>query len=197
MANKKVYIATARPIGEKCKEWALDNMPDDWEWGGIDNCDVFISVMYEKLLDENFINSKRSCFNFHPGVLPEYRGSGAYSWAIINEEDFAGVTLHEVDVSIDHGNIIYIAKFPISSSDTAGTLFSKAEDTIFEMFKMWFHRLLLGKFTSYPQNESNARTYYRKDLEKAKDLTKYVRAFTFPGKEKCYFVNQNKKVYIC
>ena len=182
MTIKKVHIATSRDIGRKCREWASLNRLADWELtDSIEDCDVFISVMYDKLIDESFIASKKACFNFHPGILPKYRGSGAYSWSIINEEDFTGVTLHKIDVSIDHGNIIYIGQFPILRHDTAGTLFEKAEETMFFMFQSWFHKLLKEDYISSPQNEVEANIYYHKDLNKAKDLTKYYRAFTFPG----------------
>ena len=194
---EKVYIAASRTIGERCKEWAKQNISEGFCLSDdINDCEIFISVMYDKLLDENFINSKKACFNFHPGILPEYRGSGSYSWVIINGEDFAGVTLHEIDVSIDHGNIIHIEKFPIKLDDTAGTLFDKAQDIIFSMFKNWFTRLLKGDYQSVPQNEDKAKIYYRKDLEKAKNLTRYIRALTFPGKEGAYYVSDGKKIYL-
>lgn len=186
----KVSIVTSRPIGLRCLEWAKDKC----ELVPPEESDVLISVMYDKLITEDFINSHK-CFNFHPGILPWYRGAGAYSWAIINGEMETGVTLHEIDRDIDHGKVIKIERFPITKDDTAGSLFKKAEDLIFKMFTENFESLLTGSYSTTEQIEG--KIYYRKDLEKVKDLTKYIRAFTFKGKESAYYFDKmGNKIYI-
>jgi len=162
----------------------------------MDECDVFVSVMYDKLVSKQFLADRRS-YNLHPGLLPEYRGSGAYSWAIINGERETGVTLHEIDEDIDHGNIIDRRTFEITRHDTAGSLFKKAEQMMFRMFTDWLTVLVDGDLTSYEQEESYSGIYYRKELEREKNLTRYIRAFTFDGKESAYFIDSTgEKVYI-
>lgn len=151
--------------------------------------DVFISVMYAKLVSEEFIQGRR-CYNIHPGLLPRYRGSGAFSWAIINGEEQSGVTLHELDVSIDHGDIITRSTFDIWPHDTAEILFRRAERAMEDIFHQYFGALLLNDYMKKPQDESKARLYYKKDLESQKDLTKFVRAFTFEGKENAFYFNE-------
>lgn len=183
MKELKIHLATSRAIGEKCKAWAKEQ---GYKLVGIDECDVFISVMYDKIIPEEFIKEHR-CYNFHPGVLPWYRGAGAYSWAIINGEFETGVTLHRIDKDIDHGEVISIHRFPITKEDTAEMLFRKAENEIFLMFMVFLPVLVSGEVISMQQEEG--RIYYRKDLDKAKDLTRYVRAFTFEGKDNCYYYN--------
>lgn len=192
----RIYIATSREIGERCKAWAKANISPNHELvNNPEYCDVFISVLYDTLITPDFI-SKHRCYNFHPGVLPWYRGAGAYSWAIINGEFETGVTLHVIDKDIDHGPILDIERFPISKFDTAGSLFTIAENTIYNMFKAWFDRLLVNyPVTGLEQEEG--RIYYRKDLEKTKDLTRFIRAFTFEGKESAYYINyKGEKIYI-
>lgn len=183
---KKLHIATSRQIGERCKEWAT---AQGYALVGMEECDIFISVLYDKIIPEEYI-ATRTCFNFHPGVLPWYRGAGAYSWAIINGEFEAGVTLHKIDKDIDHGSVLSIHRFPINPEDTAETLFLRAEEEIFEMFKIWFLPLVTKSYVVALKQEAG-RIYYRKDLEKALDLTKFVRAFSFPGKPNAYFINKN------
>jgi methionyl-tRNA formyltransferase len=192
----KVHIASSRwaEIGNRCFQYAQENLPT----GSVltlnpDECDVFISVLYGNLVSEEFI-SKRRCYNFHPGILPQYRGAGAFSWAIINGEDYTGITLHELDVDIDTGPIIDSARFPIMSSDTAETLFNEGMDRLFDMFRSWFVILLVigpDRNTPIPQDNSKACTYYRKDLKAQQDLTRFVRAFTFEGKEPAFYTDRN------
>ena len=190
----KVHIATSRDIGEVCKRWAQQNTPEGFSLTeSMKECDIFISVMYDKLISEDFIQSKKACYNIHPGVLPQYRGSGAFSWAIINEEESTGVTLHKIDVSIDHGEIICIDKFPITKEDTAETLFKKAEERILFVFKNWFYPMLKNNLKGEQQDESKAKTYYKKDVERIKDLTRFIKAFTFKGKENAYYYDNKKR----
>lgn len=182
----KIHIATSRDVGVRCKKWASMF----YAQSPMEDCEVFISVMYDTLLTPEFLAGRRS-YNFHPGLLPQYRGSGAFSWAIINEEKETGVTLHEIDKHIDHGNIIERASFPISSDDTAETLFRTAEKKIESMFRAWLPRLIDGAYESSPQNEAEASLYLRSDLERAKDLTRYARAFTFKGKDRAHYTTHD------
>lgn len=192
----KVCIASSRNIGEVCREWArkqplpLVELVDD-----PDDCDVFISVLYDKLVSQEFIDGRLACYNFHPGLLPQQRGAGIFSWAIINNDPFTGITLHEIDKDIDHGPILDRTRIPVLSTDTAGSLFKHGEKAIMGMFERWYGRLVTGTEHGHMPNKPG-HIYYRKDLEAAKDLSRYVRAFTFPGKESCYYWKDGKKVYI-
>lgn len=166
-----------------------------YKFVSMEDCDIFISVMYDQLVTDEFIKSKKACFNFHPGVLPWYRGAGAYSWALINGEMETGVTLHKIDKDIDHGDVISIRRFPIHENDTAETLFKKAEQIMFEMFQDRLGSLATSNPISVHQAEG--KIYYRKDLEKAKNLTRMIRAFTFTGKEDAYYFDaKGKKIYL-
>jgi len=193
---KKVCIATSRPIGQKCIAWAKDNTPPGFELTEeLESADIIISVMYEKILSSDYIND-RVCFNFHPGVLPEYKGSGAFSWVIINQEDKAGVTLHLIDRGIDTGDVIEIREFLIGKEDTAHSLFIRGESLLFKMFKDWYTDLIRGHFVATPQR-SKGRLYYKKDLQKAKNLTRFIKAFYFPNKEAAYYINDKaEKIYL-
>ena len=186
----KIYITDTTEIGKKCAGWAKGNLPAGVEMAErMEDSEIFFSVFYNKLISEEFIAGRKKCFNFHGGVLPEYRGSGTLNWAIINCEKETAVTLHEIDAKIDHGPVIDIRRFPIRENDTANTVYKKMEDLIFEMFKDWFVRLIALDYTATPQDHSKARLYSRKDLQEAKDLTRFVRAFTFEGKENAFYVN--------
>jgi len=146
----KVHIASSRDIGKKCIFWANKNMPANFEMVGLDDCEIFISIMYDKLLTKNFIDTKTRCVNFHPGILPDYRGSGAFSWSIINREKYTGISLHEIDYNIDSGPLININKTIIHPTDTAETLYNRCMDILFEMFKEYFNKILFGSYDIYP-----------------------------------------------
>jgi len=193
----RVYIATSRDIGNKCIEWSSKNMPAGYCLvDSVESADIIISVLYDKILNPTQVKNKK-CFNFHPGILPEYRGTGIFSWILINKEKKAGVTLHLIDKGIDTGDIIEIREFLISKDDTAYSLFLRSEQIIYKMFQDWFCDILNGKFTAVPQNLNDGFLYLRKDLQRAKNLTRFIRAFHFPDKESAYYFNDSgKKTYI-
>ncbi len=194
---RKVFVATSRPVGERCAIWAEEHLPPGFSMAKtLDDAEIIISVLYDKILGPQYITNKK-CFNFHPGVLPEYKGAGAFSWVLINKEKKAGITLHLMDEGIDTGDIIEIREFLISPYDTAHSLFLRGEAVIYKMFKDWFHELLMGEYVAIPQNPKDGDLYLRRDLQRAKNLTRFIKAFHFPGKEAAYYMSRSgKKVYL-
>jgi len=194
---KKVFIATSREVGRQCLAWAQKNTPNGFIIvEDMSSADIVISVMYENIISVEVVKSKK-CYNFHPGILPEYKGSGILSWVLINGENKFGITLHIIDKGVDTGDIIEIREFLISKEDTAFSLYKKTEKMIFKMFKNWYNDLLLEDFIATPQKKNKGNYYLKKDLQKAKNLTKFIKAFHFPGKEPVYYVNnKGKKIYL-
>jgi methionyl-tRNA formyltransferase len=194
MKNKKIYLATSRPIGERCRKWAIEN--GFCLVNTLEECDIIISVLYDTIFKEEQLKNKKS-YNFHPGILPQYRGSGLSTWVIIYKEKEHGITLHEITPEIDAGNVIDIQRFPIPKDWTAEDLFYHCEEVIFLMFCNWLENLCDGNFKYIQSGNNFAPIYYRKYLNEAKDLTHIIRAFTFTGKESAYyFTKDGRKVVL-
>tara|TARA_R110002051_G_scaffold8568_2_gene35596 strand:- start:1035 stop:1646 length:612 start_codon:yes stop_codon:yes gene_type:complete len=194
---EKVHIATSRPIGDKCIKYAKAHMPDGYEFcENIQDSDVLLCVMYDTILKEDFI-SQRRCYNFHGGVLPEYRGVGIFSWAIINEEEETGITLHELDKGLDTGPVIACQKFPINKDSTAHSLFEKGMDVVYEMFVEHFCNLVTGQYIAKSVSKKPNSLYTRKMLDEKRDITNLLRALTFPGKEGMYYyTSEGDKIFL-
>jgi methionyl-tRNA formyltransferase len=186
---RRVYISNNVPTGERCKTWAAKNLPDGFEvTDHIEDCDIFISICYDQILSEEFINS-HECFNFHPARLPQYAGVGGCTWSILNGDAQHWVTIHEIDKGIDTGDIIYESSLEVSRADTAQSLHAKVMHHLFAIFKVIFSSLLLDTYGSYKQDESKRKLWMYKDLKDALDLTAYMRATHFPGKKKPFYIN--------
>lgn len=194
----KIYITTNTSLGVRCKSWAIKNIPNDYQiTDNLDDSDIFFSVFYNKILSQEFILKRKRLFNFHAGILPRYRGSGTINWAIMNKEKETGITLHEIDKGIDQGDIIDIECVHILDNDTAYDLYSRLEDKVFIMFKKWFNDLIHFKYKAKPQSKNEAILYTRQDLEEAKDLTRFVRAFEFLDLENAFYFNKKgEKIYL-
>jgi methionyl-tRNA formyltransferase len=190
--TQKIHIASSRPIGERCRIWAESRLPPGAELTpDPEACDVFLSVLYAHLVSEQFIEGRR-CYNFHPGILPQYRGAGAFSWCLINGDRQCGVTLHELETDIDSGPILDVKTFGVEAWDDAESLFNKGMEAIYSLFCRWWTRLSDPDWQGRgkPQDDVEARIYYRKDLQKQRDLTRFVRAFSFGDKEPAFYVDR-------
>ena len=66
---------------------------------------------------------KFKTINYHPSLLPRYRGGSAINWAIINGETETGVTIHYIDAGIDTGDMILQERVPIYPQDTVASLY--------------------------------------------------------------------------
>lgn len=183
----KVYISNNAIIGEVCKGWAAESMPEGFELtDSIEDCDIFISVCYDKILDKEFTDT-HECFNFHPAQLPQYAGVGGCTWSILHGNSKHWVTLHKIHAGIDTGSIIYSSSIDVLKTDTAESLHARVMDHMFSMFKVMFVDLLLGKYKSIKQAQMHRKLWTRKDMDDALDMTTYMRATYFQGKKKPYF----------
>lgn len=62
---------------------------------------------FNQIFGRNLIDRFLSVANFHPSVLPNYRGPVPSYWCVRNGERKTGYTLHRVTERIDSGEILY------------------------------------------------------------------------------------------
>jgi methionyl-tRNA formyltransferase len=103
--------------------------------------------------------------NFHPGILPDFRGPDPIFSQIINQSAFAGLTVHSVDENFDTGPVIFLEKIPLLPEDTHGSLSTK---TAFVAVKLMQQLMLfLQANLPLPQSpQTKEGVYYKKAEEK-------------------------------
>jgi len=107
------------------------NAPEFVDWVRSPQPDLNISMSYDQILRRAIIESAPLGFiNGHAGKLPYYRGRNVINWAIINNEQEIGLTVHYVDEGIDTGDIILQSVLPISWDDTYGTVLEKVQEAL-------------------------------------------------------------------
>ncbi|MGB9858352.1 MAG: methionyl-tRNA formyltransferase [Moorellaceae bacterium] len=95
--------------------------------------------------------------NFHPSLLPKYRGGSAMNWTIINGETETGVTIHQIDEGVDTGPIVLQEKVPIDPDDSVKTLyFNKIYPLGVKMVAEAVRLIREGKAQPVPQDENQA-----------------------------------------
>lgn len=102
--------------------------------------------------------------NMHIAPLPLYRGMNAPTWEIYDQQEFAGVTWHEVVASIDAGRIIDQKKFLIEPDDTAMEVLQKSFKTGVELFKKHLDEFLEKNYQTQTTERENSRLYLGKEL---------------------------------
>jgi len=79
-------------------------------------------------------------FNLHASLLPEYRGAAPINWALINGEEYTGITTFFINENIDTGSIILKEKIQIFPDENASSLHDrlmiKGADLVIETVKM-------------------------------------------------------------
>ena len=76
--------------------------------------DICAVVAYGRMLPQSILDTPTcGCVNIHASLLPQYRGSAPYQWAVLNGEKVTGVTAMYLCREMDAGDIIDTAKTPI------------------------------------------------------------------------------------
>ncbi len=119
--------------------------------------DVVAVVAYGKILPQKILDIPgKGCINIHASVLPAYRGSAPYQWAVLDGLKETGVTAMYLSREMDAGDIIDIAKTPIGENETAGELLDRLADLGAELLSRTLGRFAEGDVPATPQDSSLA-----------------------------------------
>ena len=88
--------------------------------------DVCAVVAYGRILPRRVLDiATLGNVNIHASLLPQYRGSAPYQWAVLDGLKETGVTAQHMALQMDAGDIIDVAKTPIEENMTAGELLDR------------------------------------------------------------------------
>jgi len=122
------------------------------------NADIGVMAFVLQFAPQEFVNiPKHGTIQYHPSLLPKYRGPSSINWPISRGETETGVTIFRPTDGLDEGAIILQKYTPISDNDTLGTVYFD------RLFPMGVAALLeaadlvvAGKHTEVIQDESRA-----------------------------------------
>lgn len=152
--------------------------------------DLIVSYLFWRKIKEPLISAPLyGCINFHPAILPDWRGTAGYNMAIWHKLQQWGATAHYVDDQIDTGAIIRTYKFNFDyRHETAYSLEEKTQLIQQNLYKSVLTDVLAnGKLPATEQSEAVGTYITRAQMEEAKrinvesdDLDLKIRAFWFP-----------------
>lgn len=90
------------------------------------NADIMIVVAYGMLLPKAVLDTPTlGCINVHGSILPRWRGAAPIQRSIWAGDKEAGVTIMQMDVGLDTGDMLKIATLPIEATDTSASMYEK------------------------------------------------------------------------
>ena len=88
--------------------------------------DVVAVVAYGRILPQRVLDiPEKGCINIHASLLPEYRGSAPYQWAVLDGKKRTGVSAQYMALQMDAGDVIGSAETDIGENETAGELLDR------------------------------------------------------------------------
>ncbi len=77
--------------------------------------DIIFCCRFEYILKEAMIAlPKLGAYNMHSGLLPECAGPDSTFWAMHNDWDYSGCTVHKINISVDQGDIFARETFALN-----------------------------------------------------------------------------------
>ena len=119
--------------------------------------DVIAVVAYGRILPQKVLDiPSKGCINIHASILPAYRGSAPYQWAVLDGLAETGVTAMYLCREMDAGDIIDVSKTPIDPNETAGELLDRLAVLGAGLLSKTMGRLSEGSVQGIAQDESLA-----------------------------------------
>jgi methionyl-tRNA formyltransferase len=98
--------------------------PKVWEEFKSLKPDLQVMAFVTLFVPEDFLNiPTHGSIQYHPSLLPAYRGASAINWPIILGEKETGLSIFWPDNGLDTGDVLLQKKTPISGTDTLGSVY--------------------------------------------------------------------------
>ena len=119
--------------------------------------DVVAVVAYGRILPQKVLDiPPKGCINIHASLLPNYRGSAPYQWAVLDGCKETGVTAMYLCREMDAGDMIDTAVTPIGANETAGELLDRLAVLGADLLKDTLSRMEQGEVKGIPQDHEKA-----------------------------------------
>ncbi len=147
-------------------------------------------ILPQWVLDDMAAGGKFGCLNIHGSLLPRWRGAAPIHRAIEVGDAETGVTIMQMDVGLDTGDMLLKQSLPILDTDSTATLHDKVADLGAAMVVQALDLAAQGALQ--PVKQPDAGVTYAHKIEKheapidwrldAATIVRRVRAFNpFPG----------------
>ncbi|MGH1501158.1 methionyl-tRNA formyltransferase [Yersinia proxima] len=150
------------------------------------NADIMVVVAYGLILPASVLAMPRlGCINVHGSLLPRWRGAAPIQRSLWAGDAKTGVTIMQMDVGLDTGDMLHKIECDIQPEDTSATLYDKLAQLGPQGLLVTLQQLAEG--TAQPEVQDEAQVTYAEKLSKeeakldwslsAAQLERCIRAF--------------------
>jgi methionyl-tRNA formyltransferase len=138
----------------------LPSLKTDEAAHALASLDVDLGVMSYVLqfVPQAFVSiPRRGMIQYHPSLLPKYRGPSSINWPIIRGDTLTGLTIFRPSDGLDEGPVILQKETPIAPDDTLGSVyFDRLFPLGIEALTEAADLVMNGHSQATPQDESQA-----------------------------------------
>lgn len=121
------------------------------------NPDIVVTAAFGQILSREILAIPQyGVINIHASLLPKYRGSSPIQWAVINGDEYSGITIMQTAYDVDSGDIIKQYPLKIGAKESAGELFDRLAVLGAEAITDVLNDIELGNIKGVKQDESKA-----------------------------------------
>lgn len=167
--GRKMHFSPVKELALQAKIPVLQPLslktPDDFQQLAAFKPDLIVVVAYGMILPQTVLDLPRlGCINVHGSLLPRWRGAAPIHRALIAGDEKTGVTIMQIVLKLDAGDMLHKEECPINSHDTSSTL----HDTLSELGAIGLTKVLAQIETSstHAEKQDEALVTYAEKLSK-------------------------------
>ncbi|MDP3562214.1 MAG: methionyl-tRNA formyltransferase [Legionellaceae bacterium] len=127
--------------------------------------DVLVVIAYGLILPRRVLAIPRlGCINVHASLLPRWRGASPIQHAILHGDKQSGITIMQMDVGMDTGDMLSTIVCDVSPDDTAETLHDRLASLAAEPLLETLNKLNSNQI--YPEKQQHELATYAPKINK-------------------------------
>ncbi|MCX7142086.1 MAG: methionyl-tRNA formyltransferase [Proteobacteria bacterium] len=123
-ARPDALRAAAQEKGIKVFQFKSLRAPEAAQALAEDKAEIGIMAFVLQFVPQEFVKiPAHGTIQYHPSLLPKFRGPSSINWPLIKGETETGLTIFRPSDGLDEGAVILQKKTPVSADDTLGTVY--------------------------------------------------------------------------
>ncbi len=133
------------------------------------DADLMVVAAYGLILPKAVLDTpKYGCINVHASILPRWRGAAPIHRALLAGDQQTGITIMQMDVGLDTGDMLAKAYTDILDTDTSASLHDKLAQQGGELLLTAIEQLKAGELTPEVQDDNLANYAHKLTKEEGK-----------------------------
>ena len=137
--------------------------------------DLMVVVAYGIILPKVILDAPRlGCFNIHASLLPRWRGAAPIQRSILAGDAETGITIMQMDVGLDTGDMLLKKTCPIADHDTGSSLHDRLSvlgaEALMEILPAIANEAL------QPEKQDDSLANYAEKLQKAEAIIDWTKS---------------------